>query len=630
MKNNKTALVAADSETIRSFLTTILEGGGYTVITAADGLEVLRLLYTAKPDCVVAYAYLPVLNGFNLSRIIKNTKKLADIAVIICVTEISTVYQFWGDNVLCNALYVLGHDTPERLCALADKAAGTGRQNAYSAQTGAGIPEEGRAAALYKMTDAVFQNAPDAAKLIELTAGAYESELFTHYVMAAAYEAGAQAISLDGLVQRMVRCLSGLCNYHALAVIVNDDAVIEYQDVAPSLGAQETADFLQVCKADFASNAVEHREEWQTCRIAESCIIPPEEHGRLKSYEYFVLADNDFAGTVHVASCSPDAFDERCHDRMVFFTAVFSRLLEVAVHYRRTKRAEQRMRLAFSRFVPPEIIDSLIAGDNSLGATIGEKRKVAIMIADIRNFTGISEINKPEDVVAFLNQYFTVMVNIIKKCGGSIDKFMGDAILALFGATKSYEDNGNRAALAAAEMIQALDTIDTSRISMPEGFRFMIGIGIHYGDVIVGSIGCADKTDYTVIGDNVNLASRIEGLTKQYGIPVIITGAVKDDLSGKFQTRHLDNVKVKGKSVPVSIYELRTASEAFPEGFIRNYEKAIELYQAGAWRLASKYFYNALQVCPGDRATKILLERCETYAATPPENWDGAVTLTTK
>mgnify|MGYP000939225436 CR=1 FL=1 len=629
MKNTKTALVAADSETIRSFLTKVLETGGYTVITAADGLEVLKLLYTTKPDCVVAYAHLPVLNGFNLSRIIKNTKKLADIAVIICVTEVSTVSQFWGDNVLCNALYVLGRDAPEQLCGLADKAVGSGRQSQCSAQT-SGISDDGRSAALYGMPDAVSQNAPDAASLIELTAGAYESELFTHYVMAAAYEAGVQAFSLDGLVQRMVRCLSGVCSYHALAVIVNDDDVIEYLDVAPSLGVQETADFRQVCKADFAANAAEHREEWQTCRIAESCIIPPEEHGRLKSYEYFVLAGDDFAGTMHVASCSPDAFDERCHDRLVFFTTVFSRLLEAAVHYRRTKRAEKRTRLAFSRFVPPEIIDSLIAGDNSLGATIGEKRKVAIMIADIRNFTGISEINKPEDVVAFLNQYFTVMVNIIKKCGGSIDKFMGDAILALFGATKSYEDNGNRAARAAVEMIQALDTIDTSRIVMPEGFRFMIGIGIHYGDVIVGSIGCADKTDYTVIGDNVNLASRIESLTKQYGTPVIITGAVKDDLTGKFRTRHLDNVKVKGKSVPVSIYELKTASEDFPDEFIRNYEKAIELYEAGAWRLASKYFYNALRKCPDDRATKILLERCETYAATPPENWDGAVTLTTK
>ena len=627
MKSNKTALVAADSETMRSLLVNMLESGGYTVTTASDGLEVLKLLYTSRPDCIAAYAYLPVLDGFRLSRIIKNTQNLADIAVIICVTEISAVHQFWGDNVLCNGLYVLGHDTPEEFCSMVDKAVESAIQNAGSIKTESGISVEERLSALYRMSDTV---SPAPEDLVELTAGAYESELFTHYIMAAAYEAGVQTFSLDELVQRMVRCLSGLCSYHALAVIVNDDPVIEYLDIDPSLSEQETADFRQVCKADFTSNINEHKGESQTRYITESCIVPQGDRCRLKSYEYFVLAGNSFAGTVHVASCDADGFDERCHDRMVFFTAVFSRLLEIAVQYRSTKRAEQRMRLAFSRFVPPEIIDSLTAGDNPLGATIGEKRKVAIMIADIRNFTGISEINKPEDVVAFLNQYFTVMVNIIKKCGGSIDKFMGDAVMALFGATKSYEDNGNRAALAAVEMIQALNTIDTSRISIPDGFKFMIGIGIHYGDVIVGSIGCADKTDYTVIGDNVNLASRIEGLTKQYGIPVIITGAVKDDLTGRFQTRHLDNVKVKGKSVPVSIYELRPEEEAFPPEFIRNYEKAVELYQTGAWGLASKYFYKALQKCPGDRATKILLERCETYAALPPETWDGAVTLTTK
>ena len=627
MKNNKTALVAADSETMRSLLVKMLESGGYTVTTASDGLEALKLLYTFKPDCIAAYAYLPVLNGFGLSRIIKNTRKLADIAVIICVTEISTVHQFWGDNALCNGLYVLGHDTPEHFFDMADRAVESAGQDACSLQTGAGIAAGGWSSALYRMPDTV---SPAPEDLIELTAGAYESELFTHYIMAAAYEAGVQTFNLDELVQRMVRCLSGLCSYDGLAVIVNADAAIEYLDIDPSLSEQETADFRQVCKADFISNINEHKGEWQTRYIAESCIVPKEDRCRFKSYEYFVLSGNSFAGTIHVASCDADGFDERCHDRMVFFTAVFSRLLEIAVQYRSTKRAEQRMRLAFSRFVPPEIIDSLIAGDNSLGATIGENRKVAIMIADIRNFTGISEINKPEDVVAFLNQYFTIMVNIIKKCGGSIDKFMGDAVMALFGATKSYEDNGNRAALAAVEMIQALNTIDTSRICMPEGFKFMIGVGIHYGDVIVGSIGCADKTDYTVIGDNVNLASRVEGLTKQYGIPVIITGAVKDDLTGKFQTRHLDTVKVKGKSVPVSIYELRPEEDAFPPEFIRNYEKAVELYQAGTWGLASKYFYKALQECPGDRATKILLERCETYTALPPESWDGAVTLTTK
>lgn len=614
--NNNTVLVAADSETMRILLQKMLECGGYRVITATNGLEVMELVHTVKPDCLVVYAYLPVLNGFSLSRILKNTPFLSDIAVVICVTEISTVFRFWGDNVSCNALYVVDHDTGETLCSIVSGAIKGESELLLSGTAAPASPLANRV--------------PDTACLLELTTRSYEHELFTHYVMAAAYEAGVKTISLDDLVERLIHCLSGICNYHALAVIVNDDPVIEYLDISPSLDARETADFRQVCKTDFSAQSAAHMENWQQQNISNSCIIAPEQNSRLKSYEYFVLSGSAFSGTVHVASCQHDAFDERNHERMVFFTAIFSRVLELALKYRKTYRAEQRMRQAFSRFVPPEIIDSLIAGDNSLGATIGEKRKVAILIADIRNFTGISEINKPEDVVAFLNQYFTVMVTSIKKYGGSIDKFMGDAIMALFGATMSYEDNGNRAALAAIEMIDSLGKIDTSRIILPQGFTFKIGIGIHYGDVIVGSIGCSDKTDYTVIGDNVNLASRIEGLTKQYGTSVIVTGSVKDDLRGAFQIRHLDNVKVKGKSLPVSIYELRSSSDSFSESFLSNYEKGISLYETGAWNLASKYFFSALQDFPDDRATKMLLERCEQYAVTPPESWDGAVTVLTK
>ncbi len=617
MKNNKKVIVATDSKTMKSILVSILEENGYIVKTASDGLETLQLLYTDTPDCIIAYAYLPVLTGFSLSRIIKNTKQFSKTAVIICITEKSSVYQFWGDNACCNGLYVLGCDSPESICTMIDNAI----------QTVTEVEPKEKPVLQGKLP---ADNVSDPARILHLTVESYEKELFTHYVMAAAYEAGMKALSLDELIHRMVICLSGLCNYHALTVFVNDDTVIEYSDISSSIGKQDALDFRQVCKTDFISNATQYNDSWEIQKLSHSCIIEPEKNDTLKSYEFFVMGEKDFAGTIHIGSCKAEAFDERTYERMVFFTSIFSRLLELALHYRKTNRAEQRMRQAFSRFVPSEIIDNLIAGESSLGSTIGEKRKVAIMIVDIRNFTGISEINKPEDVVAFLNQYFTVMVNIIKSFGGSIDKFMGDAIMALFGATKSYEDNNDRATQAAIHMMQAIEKIETKEIIFPPGFKFNIGIGIHYGDVIVGSIGCEDKSDYTVIGDNVNLASRVESLTKQYKIPVIITGTVKDDLKGKFETRHLDNVKVKGKLLPVSIYELRTNSVPFPENFIDNYEKGFDLYQSGAWNLAIKYFNNALILNPEDFATKVLLERCLQYAVSSPANWDGAVALTTK
>jgi class 3 adenylate cyclase len=140
------------------------------------------------------------------------------------------------------------------------------------------------------------------------------------------------------------------------------------------------------------------------------------------------------------------------------------------------------------------------------------------------------------------------MVDIIKKHGGTIDKFIGDAIMAEFGTPVSYEDNCKRAVSAAYEMRDALSSVELGDLVMPEGMTFNIGIGIHYGDVIVGSIGSKDKVDYSVIGDNVNLASRLEGLTKTYGVQIVVSDSVRKDAGeDSFFFRHLDDVRVKGK-----------------------------------------------------------------------------------
>jgi len=318
------------------------------------------------------------------------------------------------------------------------------------------------------------------------------------------------------------------------------------------------------------------------------------------------------------------------YKRLLYFCEKIGILIEMSLNYQNITGKEKRMRKLFSRFVPEEIIDNLLKGENTKTEFIGEKRRVAVLISDIRDFTTISEVNTPENVVTFLNQYFSIMVDIIKKHGGSIDKFMGDAIMALFGATVSYEDNALRAVTVALEMCNAVSKLDLSLLKIPEGHTFNIGVGIHYGDVVVGSIGCTDKTDYTVIGDSVNLASRLEGLTKQYGVRIIISNAVKQDLGKDFFLRHLDNVKVKGKSIAVSIYSVENDHTIFSDKYLEYYNKAMELYILGGWNLASEYFRKALEVCPDDRAAELLLERCENFIKEPPKNWDGALALTSK
>ena len=271
------------------------------------------------------------------------------------------------------------------------------------------------------------------------------------------------------------------------------------------------------------------------------------------------------------------------------------------------------------------------ADDTNQKVGVGETRSVAILFSDIRSFTNISEKNRPDVLVAFLNRYFSTMVEIIKKHGGTIDKFIGDAIMAEFGTPVSYDDNCRRAVMAAYEMRDALSSVEMGDLVMPEGMTFNIGIGIHYGDVIVGSIGSKDKTDYSVIGDNVNLASRLEGLTKTYGVQILVSESVKEDAGEKsFCFRHLDDVRVKGKKNAVPIYAVDRNENEFSAEYKNAYIKGMELYKQGIWNLAKDYFTKALGQVQDDKAAKLMLERCEEFIKNPPENWDGAIAFMTK
>ena len=324
---------------------------------------------------------------------------------------------------------------------------------------------------------------------------------------------------------------------------------------------------------------------------------------------------------------------------------IYSPVFEKIITYNKSISTEHKIRNAFSRFLPPKVIESIVEGDTSITSSIGEQRKVAILMADIRGFTEITEVNDPEKVVTFLNQYFSLMGNIIKKHGGTIDKFMGDAIMALFGVPESYKYNGYRAANAAAEMIREIEKMDTSFLTIPDNCPFHVGIGIHYGLPIAGTIGSEDKKEYTVIGDDVSLSSRIQDLTKLYGTSILITDAVKKDIEdaetdiefGRYLAKHehynlryLDNVKVKGKSIPVQIFELYSNDDIYSNNFIENFSKGLYQYLAGNFNGAQDYLRIAKVLAPKDKATIVLLERCKKFIKARPQNWDGAVTLTTK
>ncbi|MCG8688025.1 MAG: HAMP domain-containing protein, partial [Desulfobacterales bacterium] len=215
------------------------------------------------------------------------------------------------------------------------------------------------------------------------------------------------------------------------------------------------------------------------------------------------------------------------------------------------QKKETKIRNIFQKYVPQELIDRFFENPESM--LVGENRELAVLFSDIRSFTTISESMRPDDLVNSLNRYFSVMVDIIMARNGVIDKYIGDAIMAFFGAPIHHDDDAYQAVMAGLEMSEALDDFNRKQVELGKP-EFHIGVGINYGEVTVGNIGTEKKMDYTVIGDMVNLASRLEGLTKPYHQKLIIAESLFPYVESQLAWRLLDTVAVKGKTTGVRIY----------------------------------------------------------------------------
>jgi class 3 adenylate cyclase/HAMP domain-containing protein len=294
------------------------------------------------------------------------------------------------------------------------------------------------------------------------------------------------------------------------------------------------------------------------------------------------------------------------------------------------KKREERIRFIFQKFVPQEVINQVLnlASDSML---IGARQKVSVFFSDIRGFTTISESLKPEELVLSLNSYFDRMVRIIINKHGTIDKFIGDAIMAIFGAPLVRPDDAESAVYAAIMNSEALEEFNQGQRASGK-IEFHIGVGINTGDAIVGNIGSEQKIDYTVIGDTVNLASRLEGLTKMYHVPIVISEFTKDEIpAGKFYFRELDTVRVKGKNKPVKIYcpyKLETA-KAYTE-YYKKFNDTLYQYYEGKFTEAKTSFMTLFQERPEDEICQLYIERCDYLIKNPPKDWEGVETMHTK
>ena len=215
----------------------------------------------------------------------------------------------------------------------------------------------------------------------------------------------------------------------------------------------------------------------------------------------------------------------------------------------------QRVRETFGRYVAPAVVEEILSGRVRVG---GERRTATILFADVRGFTAFSEGRAPEEVVRLLNGYLDAMVSVLVSEGGTIDKFLGDGILASFGVPLSQPDDARRAVRAATRMLERLSEWNGERASRGEP-EFEIGIGVHTGEVVAGNVGSSLKLEYTVIGDAVNTASRIEGLNKELGTRLLVSEATARLLGGEPALRAVGPVEIRGKKLPVSLFTLAEA-----------------------------------------------------------------------
>ena len=294
-------------------------------------------------------------------------------------------------------------------------------------------------------------------------------------------------------------------------------------------------------------------------------------------------------------------------------------------------REKRFLRDAFGHYVSPDVVSEIIKNPANLSLS-GQVRNLTVFFSDIRDFTTISEKMAPTQLGRFMNRYLTAMSSVLLEHGGTVDKYIGDAIMAIWGAPLLDNDHAARAVRASLASIKRLEKLQEEELQKDQAEKIEIGIGLNTGEMNVGNFGSSQRFDYTVIGDNVNLASRLEGLTKVYGCRILISESTRDAAGSDFFCRYVDRVRVKGRKLPVNIYE--PLCEGEPDGDLQrevtSFQQALTAYQQRDF-IAARQIMSELHEQNNRKLYRLYLERIEVFlSAPPPPDWDGVFVFTTK
>jgi class 3 adenylate cyclase/uncharacterized membrane protein SpoIIM required for sporulation len=307
--------------------------------------------------------------------------------------------------------------------------------------------------------------------------------------------------------------------------------------------------------------------------------------------------------------------------------ALFLIYLYVENQKYRVSEEKKKVQGAFQHYVAPALVAEILKNPDKLKLG-GEKKELTVFFSDIRGFTNLSEKLDPEQLVALLNEYLDVMTEVILEHRGVVDKYIGDAIMAFWGAPLDEPKHAFFSCKASLKMMQELNHFNAAlkRKGLPE---INIGIGLNTSPMVVGNMGSHKRFDYTVIGDAVNLGSRLESLNKQYGTHIIASEYTREQVIDDFEFRELDYVKVKGKNKPIRIFELMGYKGSVNMNLKDKFEKALELYRCKNFVQARSRFLDLAR--DGDIPSDIYVKRCEAFSKYPPsDDWDGVYVMTKK
>ncbi len=314
----------------------------------------------------------------------------------------------------------------------------------------------------------------------------------------------------------------------------------------------------------------------------------------------------------------------------VFFTFATLTVLK----FLQTARDRAYIRNAFSHYLSTDVINDLLSDPDKLRLG-GDKKYMTALFTDVRGFSSISEQLDPTELVRLLNAYLTEMSDIIMEQHGTIDKYEGDAIISFFGAPIDYENHAERAIRSAVRMKRAEALLNQQFINenlSPE--KVYTRIGINTGEMVVGNMGTAQKMDYTIMGNSVNLASRLEGVNKQYGTWILVSETTFKEGGSDFAARRLDRVRVVGINQPVRLYEIIEEKYEIPDSTqeaLGLFDEGLQAFENWDWESAKSIFLEVLEILPDDGPAQFYLERCNKYIKkAPPKTWDGVFSLTLK